>query len=510
MNEIVAKKPRRVVPRWRDFATTASMGELGSVRPGPVPEKLPTDLKQAKQQWTFFKSPLSAGELLTAALIERDWTSLAEAAAYLCDENVVASEFTKEIAHQALEWAETCTPFPIPEESSTNVPIFNPVVIGSIRRTLRASPHSAIHWVELALGYSIIGRPEKARRAMATALHLAPNDRFVLRCATRFFLHREQPEIALHVLNSSKRTQHDTWLLSAHLSVASILEKNSKFHKQARSTFEASNIAPFHLSELGSALATNELNSGNDRKARKLFKAALVDPTENSLAQALWARDRIAIEQQDNLLSLPRSFEANARFLMQSEKWNQAVAASESWLNDEPFAGTPAILGSFLAGTAQEDFKKAEAIARRGLIANPNEPTLINNIAFSQASAGNVEGARRTIDQFPKHDLTPEQETALTATMGLIEFRAGNPIEARAKYQEAIEFARAHKLSSHLLRASIHYAREELRLDPSKAKSAIEEVANITRDHYDPNVKITLTKLNEDLAKAGFPEIEIP
>lgn len=509
MNEVVVKKPRRVIPRWRDFATTAAMGELGSLRPGMVPETPPADLRKAKQNWATFKGPLSAGELLTAALIEKDWVALAEAATFLARDDVAAPEFTKEIARHAIEWAVTEKPFPVPQESATQAPIFNPSIIGSIRRTLANFPYSAIHWVELALGYSIIGRPEKARRAIVTALRLAPNDRFVLRCATRFFLHQDQPETAMDILNASPRTGSDAWLLSAHLSVATILDKTSKLHKQARNTFESQSIAPFHLSELGSALATTELADGNDRKAKKLFKAALVDPTENTLAQALWARDHVALEQKDNLLNLPRSFEANARFLVQAEKWDQAVTATESWLNDEPFSGRPAILGSFLAGAAQEDFAKAERIARTGLTANANEPTLINNLAFAQACSGSPQEAIRTLSRLPRTELTPEQETALIATDGLIEYRSGNPEGGRAKYRQAIEFARQHKLPNHLLRATIHYAREELRLNAATAQEAVREASDLARKSTDPNVRLVLSKLNDELKAVGLPTIEV-
>ena len=43
------------------------------------------------------------------------------------------------------------------------------------------------------------------------------------------------------------------------------------------------------VSELISELATLDLQSGRDKRSRQLFVRALVDPTENSLAQAEWA-----------------------------------------------------------------------------------------------------------------------------------------------------------------------------------------------------------------------------
>jgi len=504
MNEFV-QLPRRVIPRWRDFATTAALGELGSLKSSRTPENPRADLALAKDNWVAFKSPLSAGELLTAALIEKDWPALTEAAQYLSGEDVVASEFIKDIARHALEWAIAKNPFLEPELSATHTPVFNPSIIGSIRRILSNFSNSPIHWVELALGYSIIGRPEKARRAILTALHLAPNDRFVLRCATRLFLHQDDPDLALDVLNGSSRTPSDSWLLSAHLSVAAILGKDSKFHKQARRTFDSLSISPFHLSELGSALATTELAGGNSQKAKKLFRRALLDPTENALAQALWAKNKIAIEQQNNLLKLPRSFEANARFLIQAEKWNQATTATQAWQTDEPFSSRPAGLGSFLAITAQEDFKKAIQIVHTGLIANPGDPTLINNLVYAYACSGRIEDARKVLTQYPCKDCPPEQEIALLATAGLIEYRAGNTLEARAKYNEAMELAKVLKLQSYYIRAKIHYAREELRADPSKSQQAVLEALSLGKKDNDPIVKLTLSKLNEDLEKAGIP-----
>jgi Flp pilus assembly protein TadD len=501
MHEFVVKLPRRVIPRWRDFATTASLGELGALRPNPTPEPPKADLAEAKETWATIRTPLAAGDLLMAALVESDWSSLLEAATYLSREDVVAPAFTKEIARHALEWATTERSFPLVSLSATNAPIFNPAVIGIVRRTLAHYPESPIHWVELALGFAIIGKAEKARRAMVTALHLAPDDRFVLRCAMRFFLHSEDFDMADMILARSPRTISDSWLLSAHLAVAAIKEESPKFYKQARNMFAAQSITPFHLSELGSALATDEMTSGNDRRAKKLFKQALVEPTENSLAQALWAKTHIVLEHQNALLELPRSFEANARFLYQAEKWEHALEATQAWQNDEPFSARPAILGSFLAISSQEDFAKGEQIARIGLHANPDDPTLLNNLAFAQASADKANDAMATLGRVPRALLTPEQEIVLMATEGVIQFRSGDPEGGRTKYREAMDVARAKKLPSLLVRAAIHLAREELRCNASTAQEAISEATALASKSNDPGVRLVMGKLERDLAQ---------
>lgn len=265
--------------------------------------------------------------------------------------------------------------------------------------------------------------------------------------------------------------------------------------------FASQSIAPFHLSELGSALATDEMSSGNDRRAKKLFKQALIKPTENSLAQALWAKTHIVLEQQNALLELPRSFEANARFLFQAEKWEQTLIATQGWQNDEPFSARPAILGSFLASAAKEDFATGEQMARIGLNANPADPTLLNNLAFAQASAGKTDDAASTLSRVPRADLTPEQEIVILATEGLIQFRSGNSESGRAKYREAMNTARERKLPSILVRASIHLAREELRSNPTTAQEAIGEATSLASKNNDPGVRLIMGKLDQDIIR---------
>lgn len=70
------------------------------------------------------------------SLVEAEWPSLIEAATYLSRGDVVAPAFTKDFARHALEWATTERPFALVSPSATNAPIFNPSVIGVVRRTL--------------------------------------------------------------------------------------------------------------------------------------------------------------------------------------------------------------------------------------------------------------------------------------------------------------------------------------------------------------------------------------
>jgi hypothetical protein len=115
------------------------------------------------------------------------------------------------------------------------------------KKSLRDFQYDPVHWMELALAYAIIGKEEKADKAVALALGLAPNDRFVLRCASRFLVHHHQPEQAEEILRRADRTPLDPWLLAAHVAISEIIKKPSRFYRKAKETLNSSALPAFHL-----------------------------------------------------------------------------------------------------------------------------------------------------------------------------------------------------------------------------------------------------------------------
>ena len=131
------------------------------------------------------------------------------------------------------------------------------------------------------------------------------------------------------------------------------------------------------------------MRAGNAKIARKLFREALVQPTENAVAQVSWAAEHLpAFDIDPAVFSVPRSFEAKAWNFYHTARWPQALVESWNWLGDQPFSARPAVHGSFIASVLLEDYAEAQRIAAGGLIANPKDFTLINNIAFALANNG--------------------------------------------------------------------------------------------------------------------------
>jgi uncharacterized protein HemY len=133
----------------------------------------------------------------------------------------------------------------------------------------------------------IAGLNDKASRAIAAALQLAPSNRFVLRSAARFFLHSGGKERALALLSNAPTIRHDPWILASEIAIADSLGKSSKHSRLAREKI-GMDIAPAELTELASALGSLEAESGNHRNARRFLRQALLGANENSVAQIGW------------------------------------------------------------------------------------------------------------------------------------------------------------------------------------------------------------------------------
>jgi Tfp pilus assembly protein PilF len=335
--------------------------------------------------------------------------------------------------------------------------------IRSLRDRLRQNPRNPVAWLELALSHTTLGHTHHAAHAMRVAMAMAPENRFVLRSAAAFFVHIGDPGHAHDLLIASPLVGRDPWLAAAEIATANLAQRAPKGIRDARRILDRSGFAPFHLSELASALGSSELRSGSNRRARQLFRLALEQPTENSLAQVEWSAGSAAFDLDDQVLvGAPGAYEARTRHLMREGTWKAAVSNAQSWLLDQPFASQAGIAGSFAAAVGLRDFEMGAEIALAGLGANPSHPVLLNNIAYSLLELGRPEEAARFVALIRVDDVPGEPRVALLATKGLLAYRTGRIEEGRHFYREAIAHARRVNARDALAMASIMFAREEL------------------------------------------------
>lgn len=449
---------RNVIPRWREFKATASTGELESLRSPrhPVPDD-GTELNERRQAWENHPTLAYAGDFVGTAMVLGHEEEAIEAAEFILRSDSAVPLGLRRLACAALGMEDELTDVSFPTVSETCRLIHN------LRRRIMDAPRNAVALVDLARYYAALGQNTPAVKVMKRALILAPDNRFVLRSATRLFVANNDLEAAHDYLSRSPRTKTDPWLLASEVAVATEAGGVSRFVKEGQRLLDQASFAPSDTAELASALAKLDLNSFNLKNARRLFRRSLQSPTENALAQAGWVSQQLSgIEVPVALFDQPCSYEANARRFYQASDWRSALRFYREWLHDEPFSSQPAETGSYLAGVTVGDYILSEQFAREGLLTHKKDPTLLNNLAVALAHQDRLEEAREVYSTINPTGVDLSTQVVLQATRGLLQFRAGNMEEGRILYRDAIDLAGQYGDTRLQALAWIHLAYQEM------------------------------------------------
>lgn len=464
---------RQVIPRWRDATTTAALGELDSLlAPKPVQVAQGHFINERIAAWDSHRSISFATDLVGTALVLGEEPKALEAAKFILKLGKAASPIARELASRVMgDVASADTALRMASDVGSLERGEAQERIHSLRLRLRNYPRNPVAWVDLSRAYASLGVTKRSVEAMDRALVLAPDNRFVLRSGSRLFVHIGEPDRALTVLRRAHATREDPWLLAAEIAVSGTAKEGSRFAKVGGQILRSNEFTPFHTSELASALATLEYSSGSVRDARKLFRLSIQSPTENAVAQAEWASRRFKlVDLEPRLFQIPGSYEAKAKEYLQAGKLKDALAASWAWLRDQFFSSEPAVHGSYIASVGMQDYQEAIRIVRAGMIANPKNWILLNNLAFSLASTNQVDEAEKALPEVSPGDQIGKG--TLYATKGLIEFRRGHRDEGRRLYAEAIETFNRPEMSKMRALAAVFLAREELFAKTPEADAA--------------------------------------
>lgn len=367
--------------------------------------------------------------------------------------------------------------------------------IGKIRAALRASPRNPTKWVDLALAQTLVGEVAKAERSILTAIGMAPANRFVLRSAVRFYMHIAEPDRARSLFDGSHGSQ-DPWILAAELTTDTAAEKAPRSMKEALTSLASGNLAPWSLSELACSVAHLEFNEGRDKRAKKILRQALQEPTENAAAQIEFESQRGGFEVPESLTEPPQRHEARAIEASARGDWTTAVINGRKWQLDQPFALEPAMFLSYVAAVGAEDYPAAEKAAEVGRIANPENSMLINNLAFALANQDKVGPARDLFEKPQSHSLDAREQAVRWATEGLIAFREGNVARGRASYERSVRESLDLQLPGQAALAASYWAREEVRAGASDTNDALDAAVALCRRSAHPDASLVLSRIN--------------
>ena len=303
--------------------------------------------------------------------------------------------------------------------------------VSTFRQLLRIEPRDAIVWVDLSRVYLILGETSKAEQCMTVALQLARNNRFVLRSASRLWIHLGNPLKAYDIISRADCTRYDPWLLAAEVAIADLAEKKPRFVRSGRHILDNKVFSTAHISELASALATLELGHDNLRQSKKLFKISLEEPNENSLAQATWAskQTQSITFDFDKYSDIKNRYEASYYNMFYHKEWDLAVNMSKQWRDDQPFSVEPFICGSYVLVTMLNKYQEGKEFSKAGLKANQWNLPLLNNMVVADIYSGKIDEAKQTMQTIERNinvsTRSRREQVVFTATQGLLAFRTG-------------------------------------------------------------------------------------
>jgi tetratricopeptide (TPR) repeat protein len=473
------KKPdsgRVVLPKWRRLDYRAANVESRS-----VPSRsssaggIKPHLGSLTVEWEANRALPFATDLMSAALTTGDMDASRDAAAFALEQDDI-SPLAASIARRVLG---TGSPTQVTEAHPDRIDGKRDVIdgIARLKRLRVQNDDNPFTWTELSRLYASIGQGEKASDAMRVALALAPRNRYVLRSAARLLVHQGAPDEAHRLLLRATRESNDPWLVASEIAVAQFGDRVPQGVSNARRLLE-SGLHPSQITELASALGTLELEAGKDRRARKLFNRSISDPNDNALAQAEWASRRLQLDELDQKIAAQEgSFEAHALAAAQDRRVPEAIAYAFAWLEDEPYSLRPAMFGSYQAAKGR-DFESGAKFAKQGLLSHPNDPMLLNNLAFCLAKQGDVARASEYLDRIDESLLEADKESVLQATRGLIAMRSGR-FEAGVENYRAAITATDEKVQKSL--ALIMFASELLRAESLDGTEVAREAEDAAR-----------------------------
>lgn len=502
MSVFSSDERRAIIPRWRKFEVTRRSGELGPVGTPRSHQQVVSDFLETKLvDWERHRTVGHASDLVGSGVTLGRESEVAEAARFLLRDDLSATPWARELARLALD--SPVSDGTDSEPGEVNKDVFEEQ-IRIFRHLVREEPNDPITWVELSRCYACIGLNEQAGRSMTVAHQLARDNRFVVRSASRLWTNLGDLDRAHKTIIATDRTRHDPWLLAAEIAVGTMAEKPPRLANVARQMISEGRHEAIHISELASAVATLQLGSGSTRKSKRLFNLSLEDPTENSIAQASWAaRNYSAISFEEDLLKHSNAFEAESWNHYMNARWDHAVENCRLWLYDQPFSSLPCIQGSSWAAAALEDYKTSERFARQGLLANPSNFLLLNNLAFALTSNGQLGEARNVLSKAAKLDLSRQEEAVLQATKGLLEFRDCNIESGRAHYLKAQTIARElpdRENNRVFVLAHAFHAIEEISRANTNAKAISDKALQIMSRQRDPIIGVLEDRLKGRLA----------
>lgn len=485
---------RLLIPSWKPFVR--SQDEL---RPIKFHTRDTGDISPYIKEWRNRKNIISAGELLSSAIVNNrvEEDEVKEAILFI---NQTDDGIPFPLKNTAKSYTET-----VPVQTSsllTGIELFQQ--IAALKHLISQYPYNAIYHVDIARCYVLLGQLKQAESHINTALYLDSNNRFVVRAASRFYIHIKDEKQALSALRHSCLLKKDPWLMASEISVSRMFKKNTNNVKRAIQLIDSRDYSDFDLSELRSTVGMEEFGSGSYKNGRNLIHKSLLAPCENSIAQAQWIVNNTNVELEAPLVISPYFSEALCYYHYNNADYKAAITSAKNWQADTPYSFKCALYGAGIATIYLKDYSTSIDLLNQYLLTNkqPSEERrkALNDLAYAFALNKKADKAQQVLDSVAGGiDVSSIKrvDICLVATQGLIAFRLGDVEKGKHFYENAIDLSekRKEKYTKHT--AQINYCRELLL--SSKCQENKELVTRILEEIPLYNKEVPISVMRKDV-----------
>lgn len=470
---------RKMLPRWRRFQNPANLEELNSICKKPLTKGDSGEHDFAIECWRAENSLENAIELCSSAIVHGKFKDADVAASYIV-ENEPPSLSVAHLAQKVLH----------PDRKIERMQVDDRrVEIAVLKKRSHNSPYNAAVWVDLALAYAALGQNDKAKRSIEIALSIAPHNRFVVRCATRFFVHIHNDSRARRIVKNYRFLRNDPWVLAVDLSLSSAETISSKHVKLAKNMIDRDSIPRFHASELAVTLSGIESKNSAHRSARRLMERGLKEPTENSIAHAQWVKNQheMKVSLSDDVVNRDSVHEAQVYKHFDEGDWYQCMNKAKQWNECEPYSTRPFDIMTYVSSVCQDSYAECIKYGESGLKLDKSNFTLLNNLVIGHALNGDIENAEIAFNLIKESSLSEDNYPTYIATKGMLAFRQKKVDEGVNLYGDAIaKIGNSHKKRKSIAR--LFLAREKILAKTPDAYAFFESVKEKIGKRADPDI----------------------
>ncbi|WP_085918115.1 hypothetical protein [Halomonas sp. CSM-2] len=358
--------------------------------------------------------------------------------------------------------------------------------IRNVRGFLKRNPRDVFSWVDMAFYYTVKGEDEKAYKCLKTAWSLNKYIPFVARSFARFLVHKDNPEEALWVLNRSEDSRNNPLLTSAHISIANSFELPSARVNDGKKILKNFSGDMGRVSDLAASLGTIEFENGNLKKAKKMFQASLLVPSENALSQYGWLKQKhgFSIDEEPSLPDSSIENDANKYYV--SGDFSRCRDKLVEFHSFQPFSDASMVDAGYMSLIGLKDptfvteslyYKKPKTQMSFGAL---------NNLIVAKLLQNNFHGIESDFKLLAKKAEAREESAKgiYVATSGLMMFKIGEECKGAELYESAIEFFKKRKderavgIAEHFYSQNVKHHNNDLY---AKLRSSVEATAKKKR-----------------------------